>query len=51
MCKECGHIMDLDAKILDERFGDLSMIDGNQVEEIEVYFSGTCKNCLKKKSN
>ena len=51
MCKECGHIMDLDATILDERFGDLSVIDGNQVEEIEVYFSGICKNCLKKKNN
>ena len=51
MCKECGHISDLNAKELDERFGNLKEIEGNQIEEVEIYFSGICKNCLKKKNN
>ena len=51
MCKECGHISDLNAKELDERFGNLKEIEGNQIEEVEIYFSGVCKNCLKKKNN
>lgn len=51
MCKECGHISDLNAKELGERFGNLKEIEGNQIEEVEIYFSGICKNCLKKKNN
>ena len=51
MCKECGHITDLNAKELDERFGNLKEVEGNQIEEVEIYFSGICKDCLKKKNN
>lgn len=51
ICKECGHISDLNAKELDERFGNLKEIEGNKIEEVEIYFSGICKNCLKKKNN
>lgn len=51
MCNECGHITDLNAKELDERFGNLKEVEGNQIEEVEIYFSGICKDCLKKKNN
>ena len=51
MCKECWHITDLNAKELDERFGNLKEVEGNQIEEVEIYFSGICKDCLKKKNN
>ena len=51
MCKECGLITDLNAKELDERFGNLKEVEGNQIEEVEIYFSGICKDCLKKKNN
>lgn len=51
MCKECGRITDLDAKELDQRLSNLKDIEGNQIEEVEIYFSGICKDCLKKKNN
>ena len=51
MCKECGHITDLNAKELDEGFGNLKEVEGNKIEEVEIYFSGICKDCLEKKNN
>lgn len=46
MCKKCGDIIDLDARKIDERFSLENEIEGNQIEEVEIYFSGTCKKCL-----
>lgn len=51
MCKECGDIIDLDARELDERFSNIKEIEGNEIKDIEIYFSGICKNCLKKRNN
>ncbi len=48
LCKECGNIFDLDTGELDKRLFDLFKIEGNKIEDIEIYFSGICRNCLKK---
>lgn len=47
LCKKCGEIYDINID-----FNDLcnkKMIDGNKIDEIQVYFKGICKKCLAKK--
>ena len=51
MCKECGTIFDLDALSIDKKLTNIKEIDGNQIEDVEIFFSGICKKCLNKRNN
>jgi Fe2+ or Zn2+ uptake regulation protein len=45
-CQSCGRIYDLD---VDSESFKRENIDGHKVNEIQGYFIGVCKDCLKKK--
>ena len=44
LCKQCGRIMDVN--IICPYLEKMSM-DGHKVEEVQSYFKGICKDCLK----
>ncbi|MBC7195350.1 MAG: transcriptional repressor, partial [Caldisericia bacterium] len=44
-CEKCGIIFDIPYE--NEAFN-LKEIDGNEVKRADIFFFGTCKNCLKK---
>lgn len=49
-CKECGKVYDL----FDEKAPSLKrpkLIDGNMVDEEQLYYKGICKDCMAKKAN
>ncbi|MDD5861317.1 MAG: Fur family transcriptional regulator [Prevotella sp.] len=49
-CKECGKVYDL----FDENAPSLKrpkLIDGNMVDEEQLYYKGICKDCMAKKAN
>ncbi|MEA1986320.1 MAG: Fur family transcriptional regulator [Candidatus Marinimicrobia bacterium] len=48
VCEECGSLNDIQD---DEncKYRDVKMIDGNQINDVSVYFTGICKKCLAKK--
>ncbi|HZX09305.1 MAG TPA: Fur family transcriptional regulator [Acidobacteriota bacterium] len=45
-CERCGRIIDLD---IDSECFKKKNIEGHKVNEIQGYFIGICKDCLKKK--
>lgn len=50
LCKECGKVLDL----FDEKAPQLESsinIDGNIVDEMQLYYKGTCAECAKKYKN
>ena len=49
LCKECGKVLDL----FDEKAPQLKKpinIDGNIVDEMQLYYKGICAECAKKKN-
>lgn len=49
-CKECGKVIDL----MNEKAPQLSsdiMVNGNIVQEEQLYYKGICSECAKKKKN
>ena len=44
LCKRCGRIIDVDVSCPTSRRGE---IDGHQIKEVQGYFKGICKDCLK----
>lgn len=49
-CKECGKVYDL----FDEKAPSLrrpKLIDGNLIDEEQLYYKGICKECMAKKAN
>jgi len=50
LCKECGKVIDL----FDEKAPQLKKpiyIDGNLVDEMQLYYKGICAECAKKKKS
>jgi len=47
LCKKCGGIYNVNA-ICNFDCEDQSIIDGNEIHEIQSYFKGICKHCLEK---
>ncbi len=45
-CLECGKIYDV---FVDEKLFDMKEIDGHQITDTQIYFTGVCKECLAKK--
>ena len=47
LCRKCGKIVDIEVKcpFCD---GEITQIDGNEIEEIHGYFKGICKECREK---
>lgn len=45
LCKECGKIYDLKAK-LDTKVTEEFQSEGNEITEMHYYYKGICKNCL-----
>jgi Fur family peroxide stress response transcriptional regulator len=45
LCKRCGKIIDINFEFM---IKERSVIDGNKIEEVHLYFKGICKNCLAK---
>ena len=43
-CKKCGIIIDIDIKCPNMK---KILSDGHKVDEIQGYFKGICKDCLK----
>lgn len=49
LCKECGKILDFfDDETLSAM--DKKEIDGNRIDEMNIYYKGICAECLKKKN-
>jgi Fur family transcriptional regulator, peroxide stress response regulator len=48
LCKRCGSILDIEVRCT---HADVTEVEGNRVEDIHGYFKGTCKNCLKDRSD
>lgn len=47
ICRECGRVIDL----FDEqapRFDGHNVVDGNLVDDMQLYYKGVCKSCLAK---
>lgn len=50
LCKECGTIIDVDFQCPTVSSIKKHVTDqGHQIDEVQGYFRGICKNCLKKK--
>lgn len=48
MCRVCGEVYDID---LPNRVNEGDIIDGHQVESVQVYAYGVCASCRKKRQD
>ena len=48
-CKKCGKVLDL-FNIPAPKRGVVEMVDGNRIEDVQLYYRGICAECLSKEN-